>query len=340
MISYKDIIIAVEEYNKILYQNQKLARDHAGIKSQLAQYKDALRKYNTENMELKQQLSVANNEVKRLELEIQKHPDINQITDRVKHTISLLTEEYLAIDGMKHQINEFGNKMDTIKGVMSSLLSVTENNGQTSELNDIDFFGVSMSNSSVRLSMSSQERDYKRRASSEMIRRDFQVLTELSTILEMSCENRMSSLGGNIENDITKGRPSLTRVIDSMDSAGNGSNACTSSATQVTKIVANARKSKRVVNKSTKSKKETKLQKEPTVQKEAKTKTTTKKSKEALNKVDNKKNSTKACEKSNEPKPKADVYDFSEEDKENVVPETPVIRHSRQTRSRKQFMFP
>lgn len=247
---------------------------------------------------------------------------------------------------------------------MSSLLSSVENTQMSQELdsdvNQINdtFYGF---NNSVRLSMTSQERDYSRRRSSDMIRRDFQVLTELSTILEMSCENRMSSLGSihevnAAENcsaiDATATRPMepIVTANSSMSANNPSSNlemlsttttccattsVATTSASEVIKNMSEAGKGKKGCAKTKVKKvakvKNDKKESEPS-KKNTKTKTTANKRKPLGQK------STKADETTSEDN--VNVYDFREEDKENAMLSYPIQRHSRQTRSKKQSLFP
>jgi len=199
--------IAVEDYNRVLMKNQRLAKENAVLRNQMSCCKESLNKSCNENIELKQQVIKSKTEIQRLRRELKDKSSANmtQVCDRIKYANSLLMDEYFRVNAMKEQMNEFGNKIETMRGIMSSLESMvdtrSDGNGADSEMSGerVDPFWTlndsSVRRDSRRFSLSAQEQDIRRRLSADKIKHDFQVMTELSTILELSRENRISSIG-------------------------------------------------------------------------------------------------------------------------------------------------
>ncbi|XP_054161621.1 uncharacterized protein LOC128959645 [Oppia nitens] len=188
--------ISVEEHNKVLIQNQRLAKENSVLKSQLSAYKESLRKKSNNNVEQKQHLTKARIENESLKQQIKSMVNTCEVIDRIKYMVDVLIE----VD----------NKVGTMKGVMTSLESTLVSNNNNSNTNNTVAADADITNESVdpfwtlnessrhesyRYSLTSQEQDIRRRLSADRIKHDFQVMTELSTILEMSRENRISSFG-------------------------------------------------------------------------------------------------------------------------------------------------
>ncbi|CAG2163053.1 unnamed protein product [Oppiella nova] len=120
--------IAVEDYNRVLMKNQRLAKENAVLRNQMSCCKESLNKSCNENIELKQQVIKSKTEIERLRRELKDKSSANmtQVCDRIKYANSLLMDEYFRVNAMKEQMNEFGNKIETMRGIMSSLESMVD----------------------------------------------------------------------------------------------------------------------------------------------------------------------------------------------------------------------
>ncbi|CAG2112265.1 unnamed protein product [Medioppia subpectinata] len=331
--------IAVEEYNRLLIKNQRLAKENALLKTEFSRCKEVLRSKSNENIDLKQEVINSRNESEKLrhELKIKSSLNVTQICDRIKYANSLLIDEYFRVNEIKEQMNEFGNKVETIRGIMTSLESMVDPNNAALEGTEHEISGERMDSlrtlndslnrrESRRFSLTPLEQDIRRRLSSDKIKHDFQVMTELSTILELSRENRISSIGfiedlnsGDITVGQNNGIESIACVVGvDGQPVRVPSLASTSSAQPMT----SSRLEKAVKPKKTSKPKETtqkKVTKQKTVNKKKQT-------------VDKKQMKPKNDENVTENKADYSVYDFTDDDdKENVIP--PVTRKSKRIRS-------
>ena len=197
---------------------------------------------------------------------------------------------------------------------MNSLKAITENSeepqismnsGLSEAIRITNVANGSFRRDSQRFSMSSQDRDMRRRLSSEKIKHDFQQLADLSTILEMSREHRISSFGNLMESD---------SVPVTTENSGNLGMSSNSSAVRKSLI-------ETTINCTTVSVKSTATT--TNVKKVAKKRAKTEKTAKTKEKVDKKLNNSIIS-----------VYDFTdeEENKENVMPLMPV-RKSKRIRS-------
>jgi len=243
------------------------------------------------------------------------------------------------VNEIKEQMNEFGNKVETIRGIMSSLESMVDPNSAALEGTEHEISGERMDSfrtlndslnrrDSRRFSLTPLEQDIRRRLSSDKIKHDFQVMTELSTILELSRENRISSIGfiedsGDVGAVGTVGHNNgILSIASVVGVDGQPSRMPSLASTSSAEPMMSFRLEKTVKPKKTSKPKETtqkKVTKQKTVNKKKQT-------------VDKKQMKPKNDENVTENKADYSVYDFTDDDdKENVIP--PVTRKSKRIRS-------
>ena len=244
-------------------------------------------------------------------------------------------EDYLGVDSIKKQLNEFEVRVDSVHTIMTSLQNLIECNDESNVSHNLDDINDNLdqiwsTNSSMRRSLSSQEIDVRRRLSSERIQRDFHILSELSTIMEVSTEHRISSLSNGFD-DINGTNSETPNVIppQSVGALTNGMplvNITNGSVSTATTEANNPKLETSIATKSSVNSKaiSTKAKKVTKTTKTTKTKT------------------KKKSEKQTESKTKANdsvlsIYDFNDDEanKENVIPLIPPQRHSKRIRSKR-----
>jgi len=300
--------VSLEEHNKMIISNTRLAKENAFLKTNLNKYRQNLINTNNNLLDIRQQLSAANNEIKALKNEL-KNKNMRQnalVSDQLKNTINIIMEDYLAIDCIKDQINRLEGRANTAKGILCTLQTSIEpegqlNESQSSETINEQLDSIRSSNTSMRLSLTSQEVGMTRRLSSDRIRRDITILAELSTIMEMSTERMSYDLSSDTNNGLNNENE---RNSDSKDLTTIATTSSSGASNATTKVMSKPTKGRGKAKKETKSKDKTKDETKPKKKSEK-----TKKIKTEIKESDSSILS---------------IYDFNdEENKENVVPSLP-----------------